>query len=58
MTSAASPTGGAVQKLSQEIGASLSAAGLVELNSDTVYVGGARDYRRTRIGEQAASFLL
>jgi len=48
----------AVQKLPQEVGVSLAAAGLLELNSDTVYVGGARDYRKTRIGELAASFLL
>jgi hypothetical protein len=49
---------GAVQKLPQEIGVSLSAAGLLELNSDTVYVGNGRDYRKTRIGELAASILL
>jgi len=49
---------GAVEKIPQEVGASLSAAGLVELNSDTPYVGGARDYRKTRIGDFAESLLL
>jgi len=48
----------AVPRIPQEIGVSLSAAGLLELNSDTLYVGGTRDYRKTRIGELAAGILV